>query len=332
METGTGSTILVTGGSGFAGSQLARALAARRYHVRVLARVPEKAADLRSAGIDVWQGDLQDRQSVERACGGVRLIYNLAGRAREAEKNVREVRAVNAQAVGVLIEAAASAGVRRVVHCSTTRVHGRLGTLPAGEGAPLRPRDLVGTTKLEGERLAREAAARTGIELVVARPSRVYGPGDPGLSTLFRAIARRRFVLPGNGRSFVHLTYVDDLAEGLRLCGETSGAAGRTYVLAGAEATRADDLVRLIAREAGVRLWPVRAPVWLVYALGAIGESLPTSLRLKPPLGRRDLDIFSRNEAFDISRARAELGYAPRVDLREGVRRCLEWYRGQNWL
>jgi len=90
--------------------------------------------------------------------------------------------------------------------------------------------------------------------------------------------------------------------------------------------------VRLIAREAGVRLWPVRAPVWLVYALGAIGESLPTSLRLKPPLGRRDLDIFSRNEAFDISRARAELGYAPRVDLREGVRRCLEWYRGQNWL
>jgi len=332
VETGTGSTILVTGGSGFAGSQLARSLAARRYHVRVLARVPEKAKDLRSAGIEVCQGDLHDRASLERACGGVRLVYNLAGCTREREGDIGEVRAVNAEAVGLLIESAASAGVRRVVQCSTTRVHGSLETLPAGEEAPLRPRDVFGAAKLEGERIARETAARAGIELVVVRPSLVYGPGDRGLAKLFRAIARRRFILPGKGQPFVHLTYVDDLAEGLRLCGETSRAAGRTYILAGGEATRVGDLVRLISREAGVKPWPVRLPVWFAYAVGAMCEGLCAPLGIRPPLERRSLDLFTINEAFDISRARAELGYAPRVDLREGVRRCLEWYRGQNWL
>lgn len=332
MAAGTGSTILVTGGSGFAGAQLARMLAARRHHVRVLSRVPERVRDLRSAGIQICQGDLKDRSSLERACDGVRLVYNTAGLAQAGRADVAECRAVNAAGVGTLIDAAAAAGVRRVVHCSTTEVHGRLDELPANEDAGLRPLDVVGATKREGEQVAREAAARTGVELVVARPSTAYGPGDCRLLSLFRRIARRRFVLLGSGEVTVHLIYVGDLAEGLRLCGESSQAAGRTYILAGGEMIRLGELVRLIAREAGVRLWPVHLPVWPAMAAAAACEGVCAPLGIRPPLERRRLSMFTTNRAFDISRARAELGYAPRVDLREGVRRCLEWYRGQNWL
>ncbi len=307
-------------------------LAARRYHVRVLARSPERARDLRTAGIEICQGDLKDRASLARACEGARLVYNVAAIYRQAGLRAAEYGAVNADAVGVLIEEAARAGVRRVVHCSTVGVHGDIEHPPANENAPFKPGDVYQQTKLEGEGIAREAAARTGVELVIVRPSGIYGPGDRRLLKLFRGVARRRFVVLGSGEIYYHLTYIDDLTEGFLLCGEASTAAGRTYILAGGEVTRLKELVRLIAREAGVKAIPVRLPVWPVWLAGALCEAACVPLRVEPPLYRRRVDFFTKSRAFDISRARAELGYNPRVGLREGVRRCLEWYRGHNWL
>src|SRR5690606_28549338 len=109
-------------------------------------------------------------------------------------------RAVNARAVAALIEAASVTGVRRVGHCSTVGVHGDVEHPPANEDAPLRPGDVYQETKLEGERLGREAAERTGVELVIARPTGIYGPGDRRLFKLFGQIARGRFIMLGSGR------------------------------------------------------------------------------------------------------------------------------------
>jgi len=328
VSAGTGSSILVIGGSGFVGAHLARALAARRHHVRVLTRAPERAADLRSAGIEICQGDLADQSSLQRACEGVRLVYSAAGLT--AGGGSVECWAVRPMGVGRLVDAAASEGVRRVVHCSTTGVHGSPRELPANEDSALNPPNACDAARLEGERVARETAARAGIELVVVRPSLAYGPGDYRLLRLFRGIGRRRFVLLGTGDVSVHPVYVDDLVEGLRLSGDSSHAVGRTYILAGGEVTRLGDLVQLIAREAGVKPWPVRLPVWPVYAAAAACEAAAAPFGFRPPLARHQLAIFTESHAFDISRARAELGFAPRVGLREGVRRCLEWYRGRN--
>jgi nucleoside-diphosphate-sugar epimerase len=330
VAAGTGSTILVTGASRFVGAQLARTLAARRYHVRALTRVPERVRELRPAGIEACEGDLGDRASLERACDGVRVVYNTAGLVMSRRAGIAAHRRVSATGVGTLVEAAAAMHVRRVVHCSTTDVHGRLKELPVNEDAGLAPRDAYDGARLDGENIAREAAARAGVELVVARPSQVYGPGDCRLLALFRGIARRRFVLLGTGNVSVHLVYVDDLVEGLRLCGESSQASGRTYTLAGGETMRLGDLVRLVAREAGVRPWPFRLPVWPAWCAAALCEGMCRVVGTAPPLERRRLAFYTEQRAFDISRARAELGFAPKVDLREGVRRCLEWYRGRN--
>ena len=155
-------------------------------------------------------------------------------------------------AVGTLVEAAAAAGVRRVVHCSTVGVHGDIEHPPADEDAPLRPGDIYQETKLEGERTGRAAAQRAGIELVIARPSGIYGPGDRRLFKLFGGVARRRFVMLGSGRIFYHLTYVDDLCDGFRLCAAVPQAAGRTYILAGGEVTTLEELVTITADVAGV--------------------------------------------------------------------------------
>ena len=215
------------------------------------------------------------------------------------------------------------------MHCSTVGVHGDIEHPPANEDAPLRPGDIYQETKLEGERVAREAAGETGVEVVIARPTGIYGPGDRRLLKLFRGVARRRFVILGDGRIFYHLTYIDDLVEGFRLCGKVPAAAGRTYILAGGEVTTLNELMARIAEEAHVPPPRCTCPVWPFWIAGAACEAICAPFGIEPPIYRRRVDFFTKSRAFDISRARAELGYAPKVGLREGIRRTLEWYRGR---
>ena len=324
--------VLVTGATGFTGGHLARALAVRGYDVRALVRDDARAMDLARAGVNLVTGDLTDSSSWAGALDGVEVVYNIAALYRQAGLAESTYRRVNAVAVGDLVAAAAASGVRRVVHCSTVGVHGDIEHPPGDEDAPLRPGDVYQDTKVEGERLARAAAERTGIELTIARPSGIYGPGDRRLLKLFRGVARRRFIVLGHGRIFYHLTYIDDLVEGVRLCGEVTAAAGRTYILAGGEVSTLNELVSLIAEEAGVGPPRVHLPVWPFWIAGAACEAVCRPLGIEPPLYRRRVDFFTKSRAFRIDRARRELGFVPAVGLRDGVRRTLAWYKERGWL
>jgi nucleoside-diphosphate-sugar epimerase len=324
--------VLVTGATGFTGGHLARHLQRAGREVRVLVRRSDGTRPLDDAGLEVVAGDLTRPDTLREALAGVAIVYNIAALYRQAGLPRETYHRVNAQAVGDLVERAAAAGVRRVVHCSTVGVHGDVEHPPADEDAPLRPGDVYQDTKLEGERLGRDAAARTGIELTIVRPSGIYGPGDRRLAKLFRGVARRRFVVLGSGRIFYHLTYIDDLVEGFRLAGDVPQAAGRTYILAGGEVTTLDELVRIVAEEAGVRNPRLHLPVWPFWAAGALCEAVCRPLGIEPPIYRRRVDFFTKSRAFRIDRARAELGFAPAVGVREGVRRTLAWYRAQGWL
>jgi len=332
--------VLVTGATGFTGGHLARSLAARGDRVRVLVR-PRQGSHPRTvqgsdphAGSDpeVVPGDLTDAAAVRRATEGVDAVYHIAAIYRQAGLREEQYRAVNATAVRTIIESAKAGGARRVVHCSTVGVHGDIEHPPANEDAPFRPGDIYQQTKLEGEEIARATARDSGIEVVIARPTGIYGPGDRRLLKLFRGVARRRFVILGSGEIFYHLTFIDDLVEGLRLCATVSAAAGRTYILAGPEVTTLNRLTEIIATEAKVPPPTLHLPVWPFWTAGAVCEALCAPFGIEPPLYRRRVDFFTKSRAFDISRARTELGYAPAIALHEGIRRTLEWYRREGWL
>jgi len=218
------------------------------------------------------------------------------------------------------------------VHCSTAGVHGHVQHPPATEDAPLAPGDHYQRTKLEGEQVARTFGERGALEVVIARPVGIYGPGDTRFLKIFRGIARGRFPMLGSGDVFYHLTYIDDVVDGLRLCGETASAAGQTYLLAGARYTTLAELVNAIAHVLNVRPPRIHLPVWHVWLAGAVCEAVCVPLRIEPPLYRRRVDFFRKSRAFDISRARRELGFAPRVDLDTGLRQTAAWYREQGLL
>jgi nucleoside-diphosphate-sugar epimerase len=306
-------------------------LAARGDQVRALVRDPANAADLASAGIDLAVGDIRSRDALATAMRGVEVVHHVAAVYRQAGVGRDVYREVNALAAERVVEVAAASGVKRVVHCSTVGVHGDIKHPPANEDAPLAPGDMYQATKLEGEELARTAGRRLGVEVVIVRPTGIYGPGDRRLLKLFRAVVKRWPTL-GSGQIYYHLTYIDDLVEGFRLCAEHPKAAGRTYILAGAEVTRLNELIALIAESAGVAPPRLRLPVWPFWAAGALCEALCVPLGIEPPIYRRRVDFYTKSRAFDISRARAEIGYAPQVTVKDGIRRTLEWYRRHGWL
>ena len=328
--------VLVTGATGFTGGHLATTLARRGYDVRALVR-PRSAerfarSEVAAAGVTRCDGDLTDAEAVARAAHGADVVYHIAATYREAGQPPAAYRAVNVRGTLNVLEGALQGGARRVVHCSTGGVHGHIEKPPANEDAPFNPGDIYQETKLEAEALARDYGRTHALEVVVARPIGIYGPGDTRFLKMFRGLARGRFPMLGSGNVFYHLTYIDDLVEGFRLCGEVPAAAGRTYILAGPEYTTLKELVALIARELGVTPPRRHLPVWPFWTAGLLCEAVCVPLRIEPPLYRRRVDFYTKSRAFDTTRARTELGFAPRVDLKDGIRRTAAWYREQGLL
>jgi dihydroflavonol-4-reductase len=326
----------VTGATGFTGGHLASTLRRRGYEVHALVRPASlerfRRSPLETAGVVARTGDLTDADAVGRAAEGVDVVYHIAATYREAGQPDAAYREVNVRGTRNVLDAALRGGVRRVVHCSTGGVHGHVAHPPANEDAPFNPGDIYQETKLEAEQLAREYGSRHAVEVVVARPIGIYGPGDTRFLRMFRGLSRGRFPILGSGDVFYHLTYIDDLVEGFRLCGEAAAAAGRTYLLAGPRYTTLNQLVAMIASELHVSPPKIHWPVWPFWAAGLICEAVCIPLRIEPPIYRRRVDFFTKSRAFDTTRARRDLGYAPRVDLAEGIHRTAVWYREQGLL
>ncbi|HEY8196722.1 MAG TPA: NAD-dependent epimerase/dehydratase family protein [Gemmatimonadales bacterium] len=325
--------VLITGAAGFTGLSLALSLAAAGYRIRGLVRSRGGAPALERAGVTTIAGDIRDPDLISEATEGIDTVYHLAAVFRRAGVPDSEYREVHVDATRRLIEASAAAGVRRIVHCSTVGVHGSVSEeAPATEDAPFQPGDIYQETKLEGEQVALETAARVGIPLTVVRPGPIYGPGDKRLFKLIGGVARKRFRLLGDGSPHFQMVYIDDLTEGLRQAAEAPIAAGRTYILTGEEAPTLNELVDEIAGAARVNAPRLRLPVWPFWLAGSICEAVCVPFGIEPPIFRRRVKFFTSNRWFDISRARNELGFAPKVPLSVGLRRTLESYRQLGWV
>ena len=328
--------VLVTGATGFTGGHLAKYLAGRGDEVRALVRPQSRArfdrSPLPANGVIAADGDLLDAPAVGRAVEGVSVVYHIAATYREAGQPDSAYRAINVEGTRNVLEAAKAGGVTRVVHCSTGGVHGHIENPPANEDAPFNPGDVYQETKLAAEQLAREHGKSTGLDVVVARPIGIYGPGDTRFLRMFRGLARGRFPMIGSGKAFYHLTYIDDLIEGFRLCGTMPAAKGRTYILAGPRYTTLEQLVHLVAKELNVAPPRMHLPVWPFWTAGLLCEMVCVPLRIEPPIYRRRVDFYTKSRAFDTTRARTEIGFAPRVDLEDGIKRTADWYRTEGLL
>lgn len=325
------SKTLVTGATGFTGSHLARRLVEEGEDVVAFVRPTSDTAALEDLGVELRVVDITDADAVAGSFDGIGRVYHIAATFRVEHADLEVFRRVNRDAVGHLLEAARRAGVERFVHCSTVGVQGEIDDPPATEDAPYRPGDHYQRTKMEGELLARQAIAE-GMPVAIVRPCGIYGPGETRFLKLFRPIARGRFVMIGSGEVLYHLTYIDDLVDGILLAGRRPEAAGRIFTLAGPRWTTLNELVEEIARALGVQPPRWRIPYGPVYAASVVCAAVCRAVGVSPPLYPRRVEFFAKDRAFDISRARELLGYEPSVTLAEGLARTVAWYRAEGLL
>lgn len=324
-------TTLITGATGFAGSHLARRLVRDGRSVAALVRPTSDDEFLRRIGVECRVADLGDGDSVSGCFAGVSEVYHLAAAFRTEHADRKEFCRVNVAGTRHLLEAAQASGVRRFVHCSTVGVHGEIEDPPASESYRCKPGDYYQQSKLEGEIVALEFAEK-GLAVSVVRPAGIYGPGDSRFLKLFRVIAARRFVMLGSGRTLYHMTYVDDLVDGLLLAGTRPEAVGEVFAIGGERYTTLRALVELIAESLGVPHPRLRLPYPPVYAASVACDRLWRAIGADPPLYPRRVQFFVKDRAFDISKAKRVLGYRPKVGLEEGLSRTADWYRAEGLL
>jgi nucleoside-diphosphate-sugar epimerase len=322
----------VTGGTGFTGSHLVRRLLSRGDTVRVLDSSPGLFADeLRTAGAEITIGSVTDAVIVDRLTAGADRVFHVAAVFRQINLPKRAYHDINVTGTQIAAEAALRHGVKQFVYCSTQGVHGDISAPPGNEDSPITPADYYQQTKYEGEQAVAALVAK-GLPATTLRPMAIYGPGDPArFLFLYRHARRGRFLMFGDGKTFYHPLYIDNLVDAFELAGDQPGR-GETYLIGDDRYYTLNDLVTAVGVSLGVNVKITHLPFTPLWIASAACEAICTPFGIEPPLFRRRADWFRQNRAFSIERARKGLGYEPRVDLATGLARTAEWYKKHGYL
>lgn len=321
--------VLVTGGNGFIGSHVVRRLREAGHDVRVLAQPGTSLQTIVGMGAQVLWGDLRVPGSLLAATDGMEVVCHLAARVGD-HGPASEFIASNAIGTRHLVDAASRSGVRRVVLVSSLAVH-RLRGRGIADGDEDRPRDNralpYALSKILAEDELMRAHASGAVEGVIVRPGLFpFGPHD---RTSFLPLVRDldRYAHVNGGRAVFCTAYAENLAHGIALAAEHRAAPGRAYVVADGERPTwrvfMDRVCDLLGRPRVRRAIPLGAALVAASACEAWA-----ALAGRPPLlTRYRVRVAGLDCWFSERRARDELGYAPLVDLDEGLRRTVAWVR-----
>jgi dihydroflavonol-4-reductase len=327
--------VLITGGTGFIGSHLALACLDKGDGVKVFGQENTEAEKqnrklLEDRGIGVINASVTNREQVFQAVESMDVVYHLAAVQHEMNVPDQKFWDVNVNGTKNFLEASVKAGVKRFIHGSTIGVYGSAleGTLD--ENSPVRPDNIYGITKLEGEKMVTSFEGQ--VPYVIIRISETYGPGDRRLLKLFKAIKKKTFFLIGNGKNIHHPIYIDDLVQGLYLSACVEQAAGQVFVLPGKAPLSTREMVDAIADAVGVKTPRLRAPLWPFLLLATSMELTMRPLGIQPPLHRRRMDFFKKSFLFSQERSARVLGFIPQYDFRQGAAAVANWYVGMDYI
>lgn len=327
-----GPKVLVTGANGYTGNRFCQYLDAKGIPARGMYWEPDGKPKEQFRNIVLVPGDLTDRESLKRALDGIEIVHNIAALYRPTNVPKRTYWEVNVEGVRNIIELAAEAGVKRFVQCSTIGVHGRVENPPAKESAPIKPDDYYQYSKWKGEELCLELSKQLGLAVAVVRPGGIYGPYERRFLKLVRLLQSRRFIMFGNGEVLYHFVHITDLCDAFMLCAEKDEAIGQSYLIADDHAITLNQIVKIMSEELCVEPPTLQLPFFLLYGASVICEFACKAFRVSPPLHRRRAEWFHSVRSFDISKARSELGYNPKVSPETGLKEMIRSFREAGWI
>jgi nucleoside-diphosphate-sugar epimerase len=322
--------VLVTGGNGFVGRHLIPALQERGDNVRVLVQPGENTSWLGERGVAVHSGDVRQPETLVAPMHGAEGVLHLAAMM-DDWRPIKDYYAVNVTGTENVCRAALAEGVRRLVHVSSLMVYGMALGKPAREDFPLAPYpDPYSVTKAEGDKVVQQMIAKDHLPAVILRPDQIFGPGDHlHFGRLADRLRTGRGIIVGRGRNVLPLLYVTDAVQGLLLALEHERAVGQAYNIANDRPLTQQEFLQAIAQEIGAKRPRFHVPYRVLYSAGYAAEHLATltGSSRRPPVTRLGVLFLGTDSRLAIDKARRDLGYTPRVTVREGVRLAAAWYR-----
>jgi nucleoside-diphosphate-sugar epimerase len=325
-------TALVTGASGFIGSHLVEHLLQKKTAVRVLLRRTSSREWLKNLQLEEVTGDLFDKEALREAVQGVDFIYHSAGLTKA--KTSQEYYRANAEGTKNLLQAALehNPGLTRFVLVSSQTAAGPSHSeTPITESAPPRPITTYGKSKLRAEEECLDVAAQ--IPVTIVRPPAVFGPRDKDIFEFFNTFGKGLQPIVGFSENYVSLVHVRDLVRGTVLAGESASARGNTYFISSRVVYGWKEVGEITRRVMGRNAMRLRIPEFGVYAISAVAEffslfsSKPALINLE-----KARDMVQDYWTCDSSSAKRDFGYEQEIDLEEGIRDTVQWYREQGWL
>ena len=319
--------VFLTGGTGFVGGALLRRLAAEGRAVRALARTPAGQELVRFLGAEAVAGDLADGAALQRGMAGCRVVFHAAGVNAMCLPDPAPMYRVNVDGAAGVVQAAAAAGVPRVVHTSSAVTMGEVAGVVATEATAHRGSYLsqYERSKHLGEQAVLAEGRRTGVEVVCVSPSSVQGPGRTG-GTARLLIG----YLSGRLRWTVDATFSLVFVNGCtraHLLAERRGVAGERYLVSGATLT-VREAVALLGQLAGMERKVRHLPGWAAVAGATVVGGAYGLAGRQAPVCREMARVLRHGAAYDGSKATRELGleYTP---LEEWLRATVAWYRAE---
>jgi nucleoside-diphosphate-sugar epimerase len=314
--------ILITGATGFIGRYLAGALS-KTYSVRCLVRKSSDITTLRDFNVDIAYGDLLVKDSILPALDKIDLVYHLAGEVYSRHKD--DYYKGNILATHNLLEICETKGVKRIVFMSTVGTY----KPPADkriltEGSDCEPTTFYAKTKLDAEELVK----KYNIPWIIIRAPVIYGPYQKGVLNRFfhDAINERKMYLLGNGDNLRSLCFIDNLVEGLKLLADKPHLSGKTYILSDSSPYTFDEILATACRV-------IKSDIRIVHLPNILGDiSWKIYNLMGTLLGLYFVELYAMrtmqiNLGFDITKAKTEIGYNPKVSLEMGIRRTEEWMK-----
>jgi dihydroflavonol-4-reductase len=323
---------LVTGGTGFVGSHVVRALLARGRAVRCLARPGSRRDNLEGLAVEIVEGDLTDAASLARATAGIDTLFHVAADYRLWAKDPNDLFRVNVGGTDLLLGAASQARVRRVVYTSSVAALGLTEDgSPANEETPVVRDRIVGhykKSKYDAERVARSWAER-GLPVVIVNPSTPIGERDikptPTGQLIVDFLNRR---LPAYVDTGLNLVDVHDVAAG-HLAAAERGRVGERYILGNRNMTL-QQILEELARLTGLSAPTVRLPHWIPLAAAAVTTGWAQVTGRPPRVSLESVRMSTHRMFFDPSKAVRELDF-PRTPVSEPLSRAVAWFREKGY-
>lgn len=320
--------VLITGATGLLGSHLIKELQERGEEIRALVLPVENADRLVAQNVEVVRGDITDASTLPPAVRDVELIFHLAGMM-GVWRPLSDYRLVNVTGSENLYHAAQVAGVRRFVHTSSHTVyglgHGRFLT----EKDPLRPDpDPYSITKAEGDRLMRRLMLNSKVETVILRPGTFFGPSDRlHFGRMAQKVKDGKGLILGKGDNALPFCYVTDVVQGFMLAAYHENAPGNVYNITNDRPLTQQEMFDAIADAVGGKRPSLHLPYVPIYYGSIVAEKVVARVtRTKPVVTQLGAMMFGTDNRHSVAKARGELGYEPKVDLREGVKLAAEWF------